>query len=399
VTDPTWPSAFAPVEELRTGDGVPSTEGQAQEASPPEDADSLPAAVVALFERLAAEPYAFDFFQAVRRLECAGDAGGRPRIGTSVRAGQDAVRFAQYPSLEFAPSTVAAFAPPDPEGRWAARMSVNFMGMWGPNGPLPLHLTEYARDRLRNCADPTLARFMDVFHHRMTSLFYRAWAVNQQVVAADRARPGYGIGGTGGADGVESDRFAVYVASLIGRGMSSLRGRDAVPDDAKLHWSGHLSGETSHAEGLEAILTGHFGYPCRVLPFAGQWIDLPPESRCMLGRSRETGALGQTTIVGSRVWDCQGKFRIRLGPMPLREFARMLPGQPGNRQLRDWIRNYAGDQLAWEARVVLASVAVPGVRLGGGAGQLGGAGLLGWSTWLPTDGRPRRDADDLILHS
>lgn len=347
-----------------------------------ETTDPTPtAAAAALFARLGAEPFAFDFFQAVRRLECA--MPGLPRVGTSGRAGQDGVRFTQDPSLAFAASTVARFDPADADAGTPARLAVNFIGLWGPGGPMPLHLTEYARDRQRNAADPTLVRFADVFHHRVASLFYRAWAVNQPTVAADRSAA---------ADAEpDADRFAVYVASLIGRGMSSLRGRDAVPDAAKLHWAGHLAGETAHAEGLAAILSSHFGVPCAVLPFAGQWIDLPAESWCRLGASPETGALGRTSMVGSRVWDCQGKFRLRLGPVSLATFARLVPGEPGNRELRDWVRNYVGDQLAWEARIVLAARDVPGVRLGL-------AGRLGWSAWLPSTG-PRRDVDDLVLHS
>jgi type VI secretion system protein ImpH len=356
-------------------------------APPHSDAAALSPAIAELFAQLAAEPFTFDFFQAVRRLECASPR--LPRIGTSTRAEQDPARFIQKPSLAFAPSVVAAFDLPTPDGL-PARMAVNFIGLWGPNGPLPLHLTEYARDRERNSNDATLTRFADVFHHRMASLFYRAWAVNQQAVGADRSLMPDGSD----ADPLisqEIDRFAVYVASFIGRGTPSLRQRDSVPDNAKLHWSGHLSGETAHAEGLEAILSGHFATPCKVLPFTGQWIDIPDESRCLLGRSPDTGALGRTSIVGAHVWDCQGKFTIRLGPMNLDKFNRMLPLQSGNRELRDWIRNYIGDQLAWEARIVLAESAIPGIRLNG-------ATQLGLSTWLPTAG-PRRDVDDLVLHS
>lgn len=347
----------------------------------------LPPAVMELFRELVAEPFAFDFFQAVRRLECA--SVDRPRIGTSIRAEQDPVRFVQSPSLAFAPSAVAGFDLPGRAGQ-PARISVNFIGLWGPNGPLPLHLTEYARDRQRNFGDATLGRFLDIFHHRMTSLFYRAWAVNQQTVGSDRSLM---------ADGLEADvaashridRFAAYIASFVGRGMPSFARRDSVSDRAKLFWSGHLSAETAHAEGLEMILSEHFGAACRVLPFAGQWLELPPESRCLLGRSPQTGALGQTSVVGARVWDCQGKFRIRLGPMGLEKFKQLLPAKRGNRELRDWVRNYVGDQLAWEARIVLAAEAVPGVRLDG-------VGQLGLSTWLPTTG-VRRDVDDLVLHS
>src|SRR6478609_2460492 len=66
------------------------------------------------------------------------------------------------------------------------RLYVTFGGMFGPQGPLPLHLTEYARDRIINSADPTFARFLDIFHHRMLSLVYRAWADAQPTVQFDR---------------------------------------------------------------------------------------------------------------------------------------------------------------------------------------------------------------------
>lgn len=342
------------------------------------------AAKAALFQQLAENPFRFDFYQAVRRLECA--AANQPRIGQSQRVEQDAVRFAQEPSLTFAPSSVAGFDAGD-AGR-SPRLTVNFFGMLGPNGPMPLHLTEYARDRQRNSADRTLSRFLDIFHHRMTSLFYRAWACNQQTVSADRA----GADRTGlsrGTDAAMNDRFGVYIASTIGRGMPSMWGRDAVPDQAKLHYAGRLAAQTAHAEGLEAILADYFDVPARVEPFVGRWVDLPTENHCRLGRSRETGTLGESAIVGSQIWDCQSKFRVRLGPMSFENFARLLPDQPGNRQLRAWVRNYVGDTLAWEARLVLGRAQVPQVRLGR-------LGQLGWSTWL-SSAAVARDAEDLLL--
>ncbi len=79
------------------------------------------------------------------------------------------------------------------------RLQVRLFGLLGPNGPLPLHITEYARERLRHANDPTLSRFLDLFHHRFLTLFYRAWAQAQPHVNRDRPR---------------DDRFAVYVGSL-----------------------------------------------------------------------------------------------------------------------------------------------------------------------------------------
>src|ERR1700730_19422303 len=129
-----------------------------------------------LASEMALQPHAFNFFQAVRRLEA--EYRGWPRVGYSVRLAEDFLRFCQVPSLSFAPSSLESVK----EAEGAIRMFVNFLGMFGPNGPLPQHLTDSARDRLRNAHDPTLVRFMDVFHHRMLSFFYRAWAVNEKSV-------------------------------------------------------------------------------------------------------------------------------------------------------------------------------------------------------------------------
>jgi len=320
-------------------------------------------------ERLRQAPFTFDFFQAVRRLESV--FGDRPRVGHSFKPAQDPVRFCQEPSLAFPPSTIWAFQPR--EGK-APLMFVHFMGLLGPNGPMPLHLTEQARSRQRNMGDPTIARFLDTFNHRMVSLFYRAWASNNQAASHDRP---------------EQDRFAVYVASVIGRGMGSLCDRDSVPDNAKLHYSGRLASGARHAEGLQAILADFFKTPVQIREFFGQWIDLPAEYCCRMGESPRTGLLGSTCIVGSRVWECQQKFRLRMGPMGFAAFERLLPGGRSLRRLVDWVRNYIGDELLWDAQLVLKAEEVPQI-------SMGKQGRLGWTTWLAT--RPfEKDADDLVL--
>ncbi len=330
-----------------------------------------PADAVALSRALEREPYQFDFFQALRRLECS--YRDRPRLGRSLRAADDPIRLAQQPSMAFAPSTLAAFEP-GKEGR-PARLEVNCFGLLGPNGPLPLHLTEYARDRLRHAHDPTFVRFLDVFHHRLLSLFYRAWADAQPTVHFDRP---------------DSDRFALYVGSLFGLGMASLRDRDAMPDLAKLHYAGRLACQTRHAEGLEAMLADFFKLPVTIEPFVAHWLELPVDCHCRLGESPETGTLGVTTVIGARVWDCQHKFRIRFGPLSLADYQRLLPGGISLERLAAIVRNYVGDELRWDLHLLLRKAEAPPLTLGAKTAQ------LGWTTWLL--GQPlARDADDLCL--
>ncbi|MFM9996890.1 MAG: type VI secretion system baseplate subunit TssG [Phycisphaerales bacterium] len=319
-----------------------------------------------LTDALRERPWDFDFFQAVRRIECL-RAG--PPLGSSPRLADDPVRFGQNTSLGFAPAPIAEC--PTPPGR-PQTIRVNFFGLLGPNGPMPMHLTEYARDRIINAGDPTLARFLDIFHHRMIALFYRAWAANQKAVSYERH---------------EADRFAVYVASLCGLGMPSLRDRDAVPDTGKLFHSGPLAGQTRHAAGLRSLLEQYFGVPATIIEFVGRWMELPDDSRCRLGK--RSGRLGSTAIVGARIWECQQRFRVRFGPMTLAQFERLLPGGPSQKRLAAWITNYIGQELEWDTQLVLRASEVPRV-------ELGRAGKLGWSTWVGSE-PVTRDRGDLVV--
>jgi len=316
-------------------------------------------------------PYEFDFFQAVRRLECAHE--DLPRVGSSARPQDDLVRFGQNVSLSFAPSALHAFSREASEG--PGKMSVNFFGLLGVNGPLPTTITEYVYDRIHNHGDQTLAHFLDLFNHRMLSLFYRAWACNQQTVSFDRR---------------DEDSFALYFGSLFGMGAEPFCGRDSVNDDAKLHYCGRLSCPTKNPEGLESILSDYLELPVTIQEFVGQWIDIPPENYCRFGGGHFGSArLGINTIVGTRFWDCQQKFKIRVGPMCFHEYAKLLPAGDCLDRLAAWVALYTANEFEWEIQLVLDKDEIPPTRLGH-------VGQLGWSTWLHSQ-EPQADSDDLIL--
>jgi type VI secretion system protein ImpH len=334
-------------------------------------AGALGPAAHALALKLQGEGPRYDFYALVRLIECANP--DLPKVGTSLKPGDDPVRFCEEPYLAFPPSAVAKVVPDALTN--VPRVYVNFIGLLGPNGALPLHVTEYARERMLHFNDQTLARFLDVFHHRITSLFYRAWAVNQQAVSFEH---------------LQYDRIAEYVGSLIGEGMEGFHQRDTVPDSSKLHYSGRLAGMARNAEGLEAVLRDYFEIPSKVETFVGEWIELPGDSRCRLGESPMTGTLGSTAIVGARIWECQYKFRVILGPMGYGDYQRMLPGGDSLRRLKDWVKNYVGEDLAWDVQLILKKEEVP-------AAQLGRSGRLGWSTWTKAQAMTR-DADNLILN-
>ncbi len=324
--------------------------------------------LAALLATIAREPWAWDFHQALRRIECAAPAA--PRFGTALRPAEEPLRLGQDVSLGFAPATLSGLKPGQ-AGR-PPRLEVRFFGLFGPNGPLPLHLTEYAYGRQLQAGDPSFARFADIIHHRFLGLFHRAWAQAQPCASLDR--PG-------------DDSFGRYVGALAGIGLPGLRGRDALPDFAKLHHAGLLNRQVRNAEGLGQLVGGFFRVPVSVEQFVGHWMAVRPRDHARLGRAGNV--LGRSALVGRRVWDRQHKFRLCLGPLDLAQYTQLLPGGRGIAQLQACVRNYAGLEYSWDARLVLHGQAVPPLRLGQG-------GRLGYTSWL---GRRQgaAPATDLVL--
>jgi type VI secretion system protein ImpH len=321
----------------------------------------------ALFAELAAEPYRYDFYDALRRLECA--FPDRPRWAQARGPEEEPVRLGQDASMAFAPASLASFT--ESTDREPPRLLVHLFGLLGPNGPLPLHLTEYARDRQRHHNDRTLVRFLDVLQHRFIALFYRAWAQAQPHVNRDRP-----------AD----DRFALFTGSLVGLGRPVFTNRDAVPDLAKLFHASTLVRQVRNADGLGAVLQHYFQVPVRVVEFVGHWMTLGVQERTRL--SRPGAELGGGAVLGGSVWDRQSKFRLELGPLTLRQYEAFLPGGAQVKSLVAWVRTYACFELEWDARLSLKKSEVPALTLGR-------AGRLGWTSWLGK--RADADANDLCL--
>lgn len=313
----------------------------------------------------------YDFFTALRWLQARVASAG---IGTAVAPGKEQIRLAQEPSLAFAPTAIAGAGWNEEKGR--VELKVRFTGLLGPNGPMPLQLTEYILDRLHHAKDPTLAAFLDVFQHRIYSLFFRAWALNQPAVSLEEP---------------DGRRHAHYLRCLAGLGTGGTADRDGVADFARIYYVAWLGGLSRSPDGLAAILSDYLGVPVDVRSFQGMRLELPPDSRCQVGRSRATGELGATCFAGDTIWAAHLKFRLRFGPLGWSDYHSLLPSGEAYRRVADWVVSYVGDELFWEMQLVLRRTDVPECRLGGGV-------LLGWSTWLGVPATDR-DVDDLVFQA
>lgn len=318
-------------------------------------------------DRLTDAPEKQHIFHAFRVLE--GAYPDAPRIGDARRPREDMVRFGQEAELAFPPSSIQSFTPAK-DGK-PGKLTNRFFGLFGPQGPLPLHLTEFARARLRQHHDPTFVEFANIMTHRLMTLLYRAWRSGQPAPSFDR----------GDNDGVERK-----IAAIAGYHGTHLRGADALPDMAKRHFAGILSQGPKNAEGLVSILSAFFGTTVRIEQFVGSWLELEPDDRWELGRP---AGLGQTTSIGEQVWTRSDKFRLTIGPLALEDYQRLLPGGSSLERLRAIVRNYVGDALDWEVNLILSKDSIPEPKLGETM-QLGQIGWIG-------DRHKNTDADDLYL--
>jgi type VI secretion system protein ImpH len=338
--------------------------------APPTEAQRRQQALQALLQDVQAQPWAHDYFALLRRIDALRPEA--PRTGTTLRPQQEALRYAQPPEMDFAPAPLSGLALRDD---LPPRLSVRFFGLLGPQGPLPLHLTEYVRDRQHQHGDSNPAHFLDLFHHRLLALFYRAWAQAQPVVQGDRP---------------QDDRFRAWLAAAAGLPAAA----GALPPAALAYHAGLLAGRSRHPEALCKVLRHQFGVPVALQPNQGHWLLIEPEDRSRLGhagnraeRSLQPAArLGQMANAGHRAWDRQYRFRLRMGPLTLEQYESFLPGGHAWEPLNAWVSLLAGPALRWELELTLTPDARPEPRLGSRP-------RLGVSTWLGRrDGSARASA-------
>ncbi|MBN2490941.1 MAG: type VI secretion system baseplate subunit TssG [Planctomycetes bacterium] len=333
--------------------------------------------------RLLREAFRFDFFQAVRVLERwvreQARAQGSPPpepVGADGNPAREAVRFRCWQSLGFpAGSVVEIRLPKGQEGeskhRWD--MWVSFLGLTGPQGALPDRYTRLVieRNRERNLSLPA---FLDLFNHRLVSFFFRAWEKYRFPFVYERARR---------EAAARPDPFTTVFYSLVGLGTPGVRGQLKIRDELFLLYAGLFADGRRPALSLERVLGDAFDVPVTIRPFHGEWLDIRREDRSILpGAGRTEGAnclLGRDAVLGSRVWDVGGRFRVRVGPLHYRQYLRILPNGDMLKPFCQMVRAFVGPELTFDVQVVLEGGEVPRWTLGGSEGH---QAHLGWTTWL-----------------
>jgi type VI secretion system protein ImpH len=381
---------------------------------------------ISSLERLAREPYGFDFFQAVHLLELAAStqrntSSAEVENGQSVKPvainpvggdfapSSEVVRFGATASQGFPGSTITAFVPSSKgKGRGQkgapAEMTVSFMGLTGPSGVLPQHYTQRLIDQLRE--DEGMKDFFDLFNHRIVSHFYRVWkkyhfAISYEAYSKAKSKTfrkaksqTFKETKTPAKQPIDhrdlGDLFTYGLYCLVGMGTGGLRQRQQFPDQGLLYYAGQFARNPPTAISLERMLGAYFSLQIEVIQFLGQWLSLSRDDQTSLTSLGDLGGgignglgggnnqLGVTAVAGERVWSIENKFRVRIGPLDYAQFEKLTPHGDQLSCLAQMIRTYVGFDLEFDVQLVLRHVQVPACQL---ASDAPAGPHLGWNTW------------------
>ena len=321
---------------------------------------------------LEANPRTFSFFQAVRVLEAT--QPDRAGVGGSGGPEGEVVRFSVHPSLGFAPSEIEHLRPG--EDGAPPVMSVNLLGLVGAEGILPLDYTGLVAERVQ-ARDTAPRAFLDIFQHRMLSLFYRAWLKTRFLEQRERG---------------EDDVVTVHLLDLAGLGLPSQQDLPGLDATRLAGYAGLLAAQPRSAQALEQVIADYFEVPAAIEQFVGGWYPLRRVDQCEVGdESRMSSQLGLGALAGDEVWDSQAGVRVTLGPLDLETYRSFLPGEPACDALAALLRFFSHGEHEFEVRLVLEQDEVPGLTLGADDDE-----RLGWTTWLRTR-PPPRPADQTIF--
>jgi type VI secretion system protein ImpH len=335
-------------------------------------------------KKLLEKPQLFEFFQAVRLLERS-VMEQKNAAKYAQAAPQEIMRFRSAPALSFPVSAIKAIQLAAHSRSRLNELEVSFIGLFGAGGVLPNHYTELIIRRAQ-AKDTALKDFLDIFNHRIISLFYRSWEKRHFYIGYENAqsRPG------------KRDHFTQALTCLIGNGAPQLQERSVISDEKFLFYAGLFARLPRSAMVLQMLLADCFAAPVEVMQFQGKWLAVAPKNCTrLLGREKLLKAynqLGRDTLLGQRTWDTQQCFRLCIGPLSHRAFKRFLPDGDQLPALIAMTRRYIGANFNFDVQLVLHAEETPFCQLTPKKPL-----ALGWNMWLKNT-LSKRDAKETILN-
>lgn len=349
---------------------------------------------LSIIEQLESEPFRFEFFQAVRLLERTAVLSDENKnhalepVARNAPPHRELVHFHARANLQFSSAEITRVSTQtidnqddskNATSQW--QMEIAFMGLLGAQGVMPYHLTESVLRELKS-KNSSLHDFINTFNHRIISMFYQAWHKYQLPVNYERNKQRLGR---------NPDLFTDVIQSLAGLGTPELRYQQPISDESIAGLAGHLSRNICSADNLSRSIKQLLDLDVSIQQFVGQWQDLPEDVQCQLPSPQNpkgvNNALGANTILGSRCYHAQSKFRVIVAPLPKDRFMELSPGSKKLEALKSYIRLSSGIEMDFDIEVTLAGATFPSVQL---IDTDEFQPILGWNTHLDQ----RNDSDN-----
>jgi type VI secretion system protein ImpH len=318
---------------------------------------STPDIMYELKLNLLKEGHSFTFFQAMRLLGLlCRDAGLNPSTGTREPV---SIRVRPKLSLAFPAADVDRIEETGNQERTRFQVTANLLGLYGTSSPLPTFYTEDLMDEA--AMDESVTReFIDVINHRLFQLLYGCLCKYHQCLQIVEA---------------DSLQHAERLFCLLGIGEKKLRSE--IPNPYGLiRYVGLFTQMPRSALGLETLLTDALeGIPVTVIPCVERKAKIPDDQKLVMGSPAHN--LGVNCFLGEEIVDRMGKFRIRIGPLDIKEFQSFHPESDNYKTATFLTDMYILESLEYDLEIILAEGEAEKVCLGDPDRS-----RIGLNTWL-----------------
>lgn len=292
-------------------------------------------------------------FALLRSLESLCDL--ESKIGDEKSFHASKVRFGQSAFLAFQDKQIHALVLKDKY----LKVNIKGFGVFGPNGALPIHISEQIYERKLHQKDQTFNDFVDIFQNRLIALFYKSWRDAQDIVSLE---------------GRDDWHFSRFIASLVG-----LANQQHIQPDvahySKFHYANLLLNQNMPSANIKILLENYFNTPVEIKENIGQWVDAS-EFSTHLSNTKKV-RLGQGILLGDKIFDATQKFRVVIGPIEPTKYLKFLRGSENAKKLISWLDHYTRHQYQWDAEYIVDKKKIARQKLGEGL-------ALGFTSWIGT---------------
>lgn len=314
-----------------------------------------------LVDSLTNKPYLFNFFQATRLVDMGYINNSQhasmntASLGSNTLPFRESMRLQSTISLSFQTADVYKFVPSvfneDTHLYMQPVLTTTIFGLAGVSGPLPQYYTDVmlVQKRLGNNA---MADFLEMFDHRLLSLYYRGWAKQRIYMSYERQQQNPN----------QQDQHAFMLKSLHGNALTSEQDK-VLLNHVSVFYAGLLAQQPRSASGLERLLTSYLSLPLTIRQFEEEWLFIPRQEWTIISNKNHYNQLGHSILLGKKVKSTRDAFTLVIGPINYKTFQQLKKETTFLNNLHILISYYCNNNIKYKINVGLQKNEVPRCRL------------------------------------